>query len=301
MASNLFWFYDAFAVGILLIGLYCGAKRGLMRSVVLVALLIASVVLSWIISTVGAPVIYENFIEQRVLTSLKEASFKTDPLSIVSSAVRSGGYGVEMTDNEIEGVITQTGDFFQNIASEIKSNGASESEGAIGSGVEDTVTESMLRALVGDVVSPNTLREILESVSGAENSVRQTVDVFLNGDRTATASAVESKLVAPAVKFILKGIIWVVSMMILTLLAKSIANAFRGLNRVPIIGPVNSLLGAALGLAEGALMVYVISQIVKLIMYLTENSLMFLNADTVARTYAFKHFVYFNVMTLMGR
>ena len=301
MASNLFWFYDAFAVGILLIALYCGAKRGLMRSVVLIALLMASVVLSWIVSTVGAPVIYENFIQDRVITALNDASLKTDPLSVVSSAVKNGGYGVEMTDNEIEGVITQTGDFFQNIASEIKSNGASESEASIGNGVEDTVTESMLRALVGDVVSPNTLREILESVSGAENSVRSTVDVFLNGDRTATAAAVERSLVAPAVKFLLKGIIWVVAMMILTLLSKTIANAFKGVNKVPIIGPVNSLLGAALGLAEGALTVYIIAQIVKLVMYLTENSLMFLNSDTVDRTYAFKHFVYFDVMTLLGR
>ena len=300
MASNLFWFYDVFAIGVVLIALYCGAKRGLMRSVVLIALMIASVVLSWMISTVGAPVIYENFIQERVLTSLQEASAKTDPLSVVSSAVKTGGYGVEMTDTEIEGVITQTGDFFANIASEIKSNGASETEASIGNGVEDTVTESMLKALVGDVVSPNTLREILESVSGAENSLRNTVDVFLNGNRTETAAAVESKLVAPVVKLILKGIIWVAAMIILLILSKTVANAFKAVNKVPIIGPVNSLLGGALGFAEGVLVIYVIAQLVRLVCYMTANSLMFLNANTVSNTYIFKYFVYFDVMTVLG-
>lgn len=300
MASNLFWFYDAFVIGVALIALYCGAKRGLMRSVVLMLLMVASVALSWVISTVGAPVIYENFIQEPVLTALEDSSSKTDPLSVVSSAVSTGGYGVEMTDTEIKGVITQTGDFFKNIASEIKSNGASENAVSIENGVEESVTESMLKALVGDVVSPNTLTEILESVSGAENSVRRTVDVFLNGDRSATAAAVESELIAPAVKLILKGIIWVVSMVILSLLARTVANAFKGLNRIPIIGPVNSLLGAALGLAEGAVIVYIAAQLVRLVMYLTENSLMFLNSSTVLKTYIFRWFVYFDVMALMG-
>ncbi len=300
MASHLFWFYDALVLGIALIFLYVGSKRGFMRSAVLVVLTVASIALSWLICEVATPIIYENLIKAPVADSLSEASDKTDPVSVVSKAVSGGNYGVEMTDDEVSGVIERTGDFFKNIAGEIKGNGAGESEEAIAGNMEESVTQSMLKALVGDVVSPATLSEILDNVADAEQSARSVVDVFLNGDRAATAEAAESILVAPAVKAVLKGIIWIVSMFILMFISRAIANAFKGLNKVPIIGPVNVLLGAILGLAEGAVVIYLIAQTVRFVCYFTSDSLMFLNTDTVMNTYIFRHLFYFDIMALIG-
>ena len=300
MASNLFWFYDALIIGIALIFLYAGGKRGLMKSVVLIVLTVVSFALSWFISEVGAPVIYDSLLQKPILSALGDSSEKTDPVSVVNHAVSNGNYGVEMTDIEIEGIISQTGDFFANIAGEIKNNGANEGEAQIAEGMESTVTEIMLNALVGDVVSPSVLTEILESVSGTERNIRAAVDVFLNGDRAATASMVEENVVAPAVKTVLRWIIWIVSMFILMFVSRAIANAFKGLNRVPIIGPVNVLLGAVLGLAEGAVIIYLIAQLVKLVCYFTDNSLMFLNCETVESTYLFKYLFNFDAMKLIG-
>lgn len=300
MASNLYWFYDALVLGIALICLYVGVKRGLMRSVVLVLLTAASLVLSWLGSEVASPVIYERLIKQPVLTALNEASEKTNPVSVVADAVKIGDYGVEMTDDEVGGIISKAGDFFSNIAGEIKSNGASESEEIIGIGMEESVTEKMLTALVGDVVSPAVLEDILETVSGAENNIRSAVDVFLNGDSRKTAEAVESGIVAPAVKQILRGIIWSVLMIILLLISRIIAHVFEGVNKVPVIGPVNAVLGGVLGLCEGTVFVYIIAQVIRLTCYLTSNSLMFLNTETVLNTYLFKYLFYFDIMTLIG-
>ena len=293
MASELFIFYDICAVAVALVYLYIGAKRGLLRSVVFVLLTAASIALSWLACTVATPIIYDNVLRKPIISALDDSSSKTDPVAVVSSAVSRGGYGVEMTDSEVESVISRTGDFFSNIAGEIKNNGANESAESIESGLEKTVTDDMLNALIGDVVSPRVLSEILETVSDAESSVRSVVGVFLEGDKARTADAVESTLIAPAVKMILRGIIWVVSMFILMFLSRLIANAFKGVNKVPIIGPVNSLMGAALGLAEGLVVIYLISQVVKVICYFSSNSLMFLNTDTVRNTYIFKYFFYF--------
>lgn len=300
MASNLFWFYDVLIIGIALIYLYVGKNRGLMRSVVLVALTVVSVGVSWLACQIAAPIVYDSFFKEPILNALIDSSQKTDPVAVVSGAVSSGGYGVEMTNPEVEDVITKGGDFFQNIAGEIKNNGASESETSIESGMEESVTESMLKALVGDVVSPSVLTEILGSVSDAENSVKNVVSIFLNGDRSATAAAVESKIVAPAVKAIIRGIIWIVVMFVLLFLSRFIANLFKSINKVPIIGPINSILGAVLGLAEGLVVIYLISQVVRMICYFTSNSLMFLNVETVRETYLFKYLFYFDVMTLIG-
>ena len=158
MASHLFWFYDALVIGIALIYLYVGSKRGFMRSAVLVVLTVVSIALSWLISEVATPVIYENLIKSPVSAALSESSEKTDPVSVVTKAVSGGGYGVEMTDTEVSGVLQRAGDFFKNIAGEIKGNGAGESEEAIAGVMEESVTNSMLTALIGDVVSPSAFR-----------------------------------------------------------------------------------------------------------------------------------------------
>ena len=128
MAANLFWFYDALILGIALVCVYIGAKRGRMRSVVLAVLVVASMAVSWLAGQIAAPIIYDSFIKTPVLNALQDSSSKTDPIVIVSHAVSKGNYGVEMTDEEIKSVRNQDGDFFLNIASKIKSNGASEDE-----------------------------------------------------------------------------------------------------------------------------------------------------------------------------
>lgn len=298
MANELYWFYDALAAGVILIAVYFGARRGFMRSVVLIALIVVSIIASWFISNIGAPVIYDRLLHKKIIAMLDDSSGKTDPLEIVSEAVSDGDYGVEMTDPEIEGVIGLGGDFFSNIASEIKNNGSGDSHDDIMTGIESSVTDKMLTALLGDAVSPATLEEVLTEVSDAESNIRSVVDVFLNGNRADTATAVEQMLVAPAVKMLLRGIIWVLSMFILIVVAKYIAGLFERVNEIPIIGSVNVLAGAALGLIEGAVILYLISQVVRFIIYLTGDSLMFLNSTTVAQTYVFKYIYSFDITSL---
>lgn len=296
MASNLFWFYDAFVLGLGLIYLYVGAKRGFMRSVVLVILTVASIVLSWFASTVFAPVVYESVIKDHIMEGVSDRLDKKEPSKTVTDAVNSGGYGVEMTGDEVGGILALGGDFFKNIASELKANGAGDSNESIENRIESSVTEDVITIIVGDKVSPSVLKEILSTVSDAENSLRTVVDTFVGGNRADTAAAIESEIIAPAVIMVLKGIIWIIAMFVLMAISRSIANAFKGLNKVPVIGPVNSLFGAALGLAEGIVAIYISSQIVKLVCYLTSNSLMFLNSETVARTRVFREFYNFIIM-----
>lgn len=293
MASNLFWYYDACVLGIGLIYLYVGAKRGFMRSAVLIVLTIASIVLSWLAGTIFAPVVYENFVKDRIMEGVGIRLEEKEPEKTVTDTVNGGDYGVEMTGDEVGSIISQGGDFFNNIAAALKTNGAGESVESLQTGIETGVTEEVITIIVGDKVSPKVLKDILNSVSGAEKSLKTVVDCFVGGNRQKTSEMIEAQIIAPAVTLVIKGIIWIICTSVLMIISKSIANAFKGLNKVPLIGPVNVLLGAALGLIEGLVVIYIISQIVKLICYVTSNSLMFLNSDTVAQTRIFKEFYNF--------
>ena len=103
-----------------------------------------------------------------------------------------------------------------------------------------------------------------------------------------------------AMKAVLRSVIWFVSMFIFMLLSRTLANLFKKLNNVPIIGPINSTLGAVLGLAEGIVVIYLIAQAVNGICLLTSDSLMFLNSQTVGKTYLFRYFSEFDIISLFG-
>lgn len=290
MASDLFWFYDALALGILLITLYIGAKRGLMKSVVLIVLTVLSIVISWFGAEIASPIIYDELIKEHVANGLTQSSESTDPVRVTSEAISEGDYGVEISDSDIEGIIESDGNFFSSLTDELKKNGAAESSDEIQTEVKGAVAEKMLVSLLGDFVQPSTIADILESFRGTTDGISDVLSIFISGNKEATATATEEMIIAPVIKGILKVIVFILLLLILKLIIGPISDLFKSVNKIPVIGPVNALLGGALGAVEGAIVVYIIALVVRMAIYFTEGSLMFINTDTIEKTYIFKWF-----------
>ncbi len=290
MASDLFWFYDALALGILLITLYMGAKRGLMKSVVLIVLTVLSIVISWFGAEIASPIIYDELIKEHVVSGLAQSSESTDPVRVTSEAISEGDYGVEISDSDIEGIIESDGNFFSRLTDELKKNGAAESSDEIQTEVKGAVSEKMLVSLLGDFVQPSTIADILESFRGTTDGISDVLSIFISGNKEATATATEEMIIAPVIKGILKVIVFILLLLILKLIIGPISDLFKSVNKIPVIGPVNALLGGALGAVEGAILIYIIALIVRMAIYFTEGSLMFINMDTIEKTYVFKWF-----------
>ena len=85
-------------------------------------------------------------------------------------------------------------------------------------------------------------------------------------------------------------------MFILRLIIGPVSNAFRAVNKIPIVGPVNVLFGGVLGAVEGAVVVYVISIVIKAVVNVTGSSLIFLNTQTINMTKLFIKFYNFDII-----
>lgn len=299
MASQLYWFYDVLIIGILLVCLYIGAKRGFLRSAVFIVLVVASVLVSWIGAEIASPIIYNNFIKEAVISGLSETSEDTDPSKVAMEAITEGDYGVEMSDYELGNLLSSTGDFFENIAKEMKNNGAVSDTDEIKTGVEESVIEKMLTSLLGGAVSNDLLNEMLVSIEGTTEGIGNVLSAFIGGDKQETAIAAEENLVAPVVKGLLKIIVWLVLMLLFRLIIAPVSDSFKLVNKIPLIGPVNSLLGAVLGAVEGIIFIYALALAIRLAIYLTEGSLMFINNQTIELTRIFKIFYNLDISTLI--
>lgn len=233
MTFELSWFFDAFVVAVLLIFLYVGGKRGLLKSIVYVVLVIAAFLVSWFAAEAVSPMIYDKFIKDKVVSAFSNSTQNSDPADIVSQAVSEGEYGVEMTQNEINSLISGASDFFSDLASEMKKNGAKEAESDIKAGVEESVKPKVINALFADneIVSSEYVLNALSIVGGEAEKIAEVVDVFITGTRDQTARTAEETLVAPAVKWLLRALIFILVMFVLRLVISPIADVFKFANR----------------------------------------------------------------------
>ena len=300
MASELFWFFDALALGILLVAMYFGGRRGLMKSVVTVVLTVAVIVVSWFGAEIASPIIYDNLLKDKIVAGLDNTTESADPAQTTHDAINDADLGVEIPDSEITRLLGIDGDFFANLTTELKKNGASDDAERIQTEMKESVTEKMLTTLLDGLAAPETVADILETLQGTTDSINGVLDVFISGDKSATAQVFEETVLGPAIKGILRVLIFVLLLIVLKLITNPIAGLFKFVNEIPIIGPVNKLFGGVLGIVEGAVIVIIVALLVRLTVFLSEGSLMFLNIDTIDKTYLFKYFYYMD-WTRFGR
>ena len=299
MAENLFWFYDVFTVGILLIFLYQNSKKGFVRSVVYTVLIIASFLISWFAAEVLSPFIYDSCIKEAIVSKFEENADQTDKAHLIAQAISSGNYGVEMTEAEISDILQNDPDFFDSLISRMRENGAQDNASVIESGVKESVAEQVLNNMFRDTPISGYVSSAASTLTDITEKLENVVQTFVSGTTADTARAVEENFVAPVIKWLLKALIFIVLIFILRFVINPVSNAFKFVNKVPVVGPINAVLGALFGLVEGLIFMYVTAILVKAVVSLTGDSLIFLNSETIEQSKLFVLLYNFDVLSFL--
>ncbi len=79
-------------------------------------------------------------------------------------------------------------------------------------------------------------------------------------------------------------------------LTRAISRCFTGIRRIPIVGPLNSILGGFVGAVEGILYLYLIVAIASVILALTGDSIPYFNRQTLENTWILRIFLEKNAL-----
>ena len=77
---------------------------------------------------------------------------------------------------------------------------------------------------------------------------------------------------------------------------RMISRCFSGLRRIPVVGPLNSLLGGCIGAVEGVLYLYLIVAVASLVLALIGDSIPYLNRQTLENTWLLRLFLEKNAL-----
>lgn len=288
MTDKLYLFYDIAVVLALLIAFVKGAKRGLMKTLVFTALIVGAFFASWFVAEVCAPVIYDNFIKEKVISSVSSSINGVDSSQVASDLVSKGDFGVELSKEEIDEIIVSYDDIFQGIAGELRRNGSQASEGEIKEDVENLAAPEIINILFDGNLDYTYIKTSLEALDLDTENIFGVIDTFLRGSNESISESAEENLIAPIAIWIIKILIMVILFFILRLIIGPISNLFKAVNKIPIIGPVNALLGGVLNCGISLLVIYIIALLIKVIINISNDSLIFINEETIQLTAVFK-------------
>lgn len=154
----------------------------------------------------------------------------------------------------------------------------------IESSIENAVdTESVVEGLKSALGAIPALSAVLFDFSGVEASL----DGAVNLESSKIAAVVESSVIRPVVEPLLQMIIFILTLIILMFVVTLLAKGSKGFNKVPLIGGINSFLGALTGIINGGVLLCAAAAVISLIISAKGDS-QYLSQDIISNTYIFK-------------
>lgn len=175
--------------------------------------------------------------------------------------------------------------------------------GRVGEMIFNVFAKDRIIATVTQVIEENgAAQSISKAISSAMSliggsDVSKSVESVIKANGTADvktlATAIADGAITPVVMPLISGIAFILMFIICVIVIKIIARIIsRGIRHIPLIGPLDSLLGGFVGIAEGCLLIVVAAMIINVLPVVIGGAPVVTQGDIDA-TYIFKYFYNF--------
>ena len=301
MNNNYSWFFDVFTAAILLFYLYTGGKRGFVKSILFIAGYLVSFVLAFFISGSASPVIYDDFIKPKVISTVEKELDQMDITSEIQRTLNNtfGKYGVSLKKEDVNKIISSdSSDIGTTLSKFINSNfrDANVDANAINDDIKNIFSSSVLDKFLPSM--PGYMQGTVDNyISQSSNNMNETLKV-LTGTKQEAASYIEEHMIRSNVLSIVKIIVFIVVFSLSLLIFKLLSRLMSFINKIPLVGPMNTFLGMIVGIIQGLLAIYIIALIIHVLIALSGGEMLVFNTKTIENTILFKRIYDFNILLL---
>ncbi len=116
------------------------------------------------------------------------------------------------------------------------------------------------------------------------------------GSAQQLAASLVEQTIGPTCIALFSTIFFLLFFSFFLFLTRTVSRCFTGIRRIPIVGPLNSILGGCAGAVEGVLYLYLVVAIASLVLALTGDSIPYLNRETLENTWILRLFLEKNAL-----
>lgn len=146
---------------------------------------------------------------------------------------------------------------------------------------------------------PSFFTGMAQDIEGGSASTMRTVVLNMLDATSSVKEAVVGKIVKPVFVMAVQTLLFIVIFIVVLIIVDIIARALKIVNKVPVIGSVNSVLGGAAGLVQGLITVCIICIVFRFGIALSGGDVIFFNEMTINSTYIFKWFYNFEFLNFL--
>ncbi|MDR2559028.1 MAG: CvpA family protein [Oscillospiraceae bacterium] len=124
---------------------------------------------------------------------------------------------------------------------------------------------------------------------GTADAVTQVVVTIIESGKNGITTALVDNLIGPVIFVPLRTLIFFILFAIICAVASFFVKKLSAINRIPLVGPVNSVLGGVTGLLKSAVIIFIVCICLNILITVTGNNIIFINTMTIEESFIFRH------------
>lgn len=121
----------------------------------------------------------------------------------------------------------------------------------------------------------------------------------VSGAAEKLAVEVINQVIGPVILLFLKALLFVVFFVILSFVVRRLVNVLGFVNKIPLLGQANTLLGGILGAGKGLIVFSLVSVALAVVVYLTGGDNPILNEEVINSTFLYHYIYNFSILRLL--
>ena len=235
-------------------------------------------------SDASAEPTYDSVLSNQIVANVEEVLDKHSVASSICDRIKKDTFGVVISQDKLSKVVASSGSLYNAING--KDNeflSMDKINTLLGESVEDAISSPLKNVLPSPAVD-----YMINSLKSNSDLLYTTVPILLQDNKSA-AEYIEQTFIKPIVLYIIKMAIFFVVFLIVMIIVKIISKTIENNDSLPTIAVASDrLLGAILGIAEGMILLILISVVVKLLVYSSGGTSEIFSSEVIQSTKLFK-------------
>lgn len=247
--------FDIVVAAAFVIGISVNARRGLVKSILLVIGYIISIWLAGMIAGNYSEKIYESFLDEKLSQTIQSETENIDTAKLIKEKLFDEKLEIDVEVDEVREAVLSDGDMVENLVVLAVSKK---------SGIDKKIVD---RFVDKDMIFEAQDNKLLFLAVNNEN-VQQSVRILAKENDETRTEVLYREIVKP---YALKATRWVMAFvvfMIISAIVSLLVAKANFVNRIPVAGFFNTVLGGVVGAGEGFVIVMALALAVKVLVAL---------------------------------
>lgn len=281
--------YDLLVVLILVVFFSIGVRKGFIKSILSLVCFVLSVVVSLFAAERLAQPIYEMCFKEKVTSFIEENIDKIDVSGVVNSYFLDD-LGIEADEKTIRSIIGTQGDISQNIKLYAERNGVTVDKEYIDKRINSFLKSKELESAIKTALPSQLASAVFSAAESSSEVIADILQACVNPDKSVAARAIEDAFVNDAIILLVKYALFLIFFAIIRFLLKLIVAATGIINKIPVAGKVNRILGGAFGILKGGVFILILAMTIEVTVSFMGSRYSLFSESTIDNSLIFKYF-----------